>query len=198
MRRSDPQRDLDEFQSTVDLLRTNRPEASALELDAVKRRVLARAAHPSRPSRPGAVMRTRAAIVATLALGFAMSTAGAGLAVSGFTGNDQASVAQYPAPPAPQPQVTPPTPQTEVLGEEQTPSAPGAEEEEAPAALPEQEVAPETPPGAAPEVQPERQVSTGLQGEELPFTGFAAIPVLLIGLALISVGLVTHRRSRIG
>ncbi len=194
MRRSDHQRDLDEFQSTVDLLRTNRPEASALELDAVKQRVLARAA---RPSRPGAVMRTRAAIVATLALGFAMSTAGAGLAVSGFAGNDQASVAQYPPPPAPQTEVTPPAPQTDVLGEEQTPSAPGAEEDEAPAAPPEQQVAPETP-GAAPEVQPERQVSTGLQGEELPLTGFAAIPVLLIGLALISIGLVTHRRSRIG
>jgi hypothetical protein len=186
-------RDLDELQSTVDMLRANRPEASALELDAVKQRVLVRAARPSRPSRAGAVMRTRAAIVVTLTLGFAMSTAGAGLAVSGFAGNDQASVAQYPPPPAPQTQVTPPPPQTEVLGEEQTPPA----EEEAPAALPEQQVAPETP-GAAPEVQPERQVSTGLQGEELPFTGFAAIPVLLIGLALISVGLVTHRRSRIG
>ena len=48
-------------------------------------------------------------------------------------------------------------------------------------------------------LQPTRQVESGTQGtggNELPFTGFAAIPILLGGVALLSVGLVLRRRTR--
>lgn len=142
-------------------------------------------------------MRSRAAILTTLVLGFTLSTAGAGLAVSGFAGNDQASVAQYPE------QVQPQTPAA--------PVAPGAAP--APQSAPEQQSAPEdqqvlpdSDNQAAPspdqnEVQPARQVTQGVTastGAELPFTGFAAIPVLLIGLALLGGGLVMRRSSRTG
>ena len=45
-------------------------------------------------------------------------------------------------------------------------------------------------------VQP-RQVESGADsGDELPFTGFLALPVLLGGVALLSAGLVLRRRTR--
>ena len=46
--------------------------------------------------------------------------------------------------------------------------------------------------------QPARQVEAGAQGsggEELPFTGFAAIPILLGGVALLTSGLVLRKRA---
>jgi hypothetical protein len=47
-------------------------------------------------------------------------------------------------------------------------------------------------------VQPARQVEAGAQatgGGELPFTGFAAIPILLGGVALLASGLVLRKRA---
>jgi hypothetical protein len=46
------------------------------------------------------------------------------------------------------------------------------------------------------DVQQPRQVETGANTGELPFTGFLALPVLLGGVALLSVGLVLRRRTR--
>lgn len=43
--------------------------------------------------------------------------------------------------------------------------------------------------------QETRQVSSN-DGNQLPFTGYAAIPVLLAGLALLSIGVVMRRRTR--
>ena len=45
------------------------------------------------------------------------------------------------------------------------------------------------------DVQPARQVEAGANNDELPFTGFAAIPVLIGGIALLSAGLVLRRRT---
>ena len=138
-------------------------------------------------------MRSRAAILSTLVLGFLLSSAGAGLAVTGFAGNDQASVAQYPETPVPQPPPTtngqPPAPPETAVPPQQV----VAPEQDV------QEVLPSTDEKAAPDVQPDRQVVAAVQAsdeEELPFTGFAAIPVLLIGLALLSGGLVMRRSAR--
>ena len=47
------------------------------------------------------------------------------------------------------------------------------------------------------DVQESRQVSAGADGgDELPFTGFLAIPVLIGGVALLSGGLVLRHRTR--
>jgi hypothetical protein len=44
--------------------------------------------------------------------------------------------------------------------------------------------------------QPTRQEAAAAQTSQLPFTGFAAIPVLLGGLALLTGGLILRRRTR--
>jgi hypothetical protein len=153
-------------------------------------------------------MRTRAAILSMLALGFLLSTTGAGLAVGGLADNDQASKAQYPPttpetttppPTTPESVPTPPdtsTPTTPPSGggalPEENESAP--EQENTP---PTDEVLPDT--GNAPEqseVQPARQLETTSAPSSLPFTGFAALPVLLLGLALLAGGLVMRRSTR--
>ena len=120
-------------------------------------------------------MKSRLAILCMLVFGMLLSTAGAGMAVSGFAGSD-ASTAQYGTD-------TPPG-GGEVLGDEDS----GAD------------VAPDDTSGAgespSSDVQPARQVEAGATTDsKLPFTGFAAIPVLLGGIALLSAGLVLRRRT---
>jgi hypothetical protein len=44
-------------------------------------------------------------------------------------------------------------------------------------------------------VQPARQVELGATSNELPFTGFVAIPVLVAGVALMGTGFVLRRRT---
>jgi hypothetical protein len=155
--------DLDDV---IRLLQDRRPEATELELDEIKQRVLRRAAQPRR-AQP---MKSRLAILAMLVLGFVFSTAGVGMAIGGLSGTNSASVAQYGS-------VTPfghtptPTPPGKVLGEEQHNN------------------------GQTTGLQPERQQENGSSGQ-LPFTGFAAIPVLLGGIALLSGGLMLRWRSR--
>ena len=99
----------DEFRPVIERLRADRPTATPLELDATKQRVLARVARP-RPTtrRSFSLMRTRAAILSMLALGFLLSTTGVGLAVSGLSDNNQASSAQYGPTPTPTSTNTPP------------------------------------------------------------------------------------------
>jgi hypothetical protein len=172
----------DELQPVVDALRANRPELSALELDAVKQRVHARVARqPGRRARSADLMKSRIAILATLVVGMLFSTAGASLAITGFASNsDKASVAQYGG--------------GEdkgggggggVLGEDEG-GGPTTQENNGGGG------------NGGNGVQPARQVEAGAQGseEQLPFTGFAAIPILLGGVALLTTGLVLRRRSR--
>src|SRR4051794_19841197 len=89
-----------DLQPVIHQLRAHRPEATALELDAVKQRVMARVSRPAgRRTRRAQLMKSRLVILTTLVLGMLMSTAGAGLAVSGLNGgNHNASIAQYSTP----------------------------------------------------------------------------------------------------
>jgi hypothetical protein len=159
-----------EFDDVIRLLRENRPEATELELDQIKQRVRRRTAQP--PSRRREAMKSRLAILSMLALGMIFSTTGAGLAVQGLT-NDDASVAQY-GPDQEQPAGG-------VLGED----VEGGGGEDAAGVEGDEEA-----------VQPARQVAVSSGGNELPFTGFLAIPVLIGGVALLSTGLVLRHRAR--
>jgi len=171
-------------------------------------------------------MRTRAAILSMLALGFLLSTTGVGLAVSGLSDNNQASSAQYGPTPTPTSTNTPPptsTPTSETPPATSTtpptttaptttttaPAAPapevttspapesnvlGEQKENKPQTQQPSEVLPEQAQTAPAAVQPARQVQEA-GSNELPFTGFAALPVLLLGLVLLSAGLVMRRSS---
>src|SRR3954467_3994627 len=88
----------DDLQPIIDQLRAHRPEATALELDAIKQRVRTRAGEPARRrTRRAELMKSRLVILTMLVLGMLLSTAGAGLAVSGLAANKSASTAAYPS-----------------------------------------------------------------------------------------------------
>ena len=127
-------------------------------------------------------MKSRVAILMMLVLGMLLSTAGAGLAITGLSGNGDASIAAYPPPTG-----TSPSGGGGVLGDQDSGSD----------VLPEEGASGPSGGGSAPGsgVQPARQTEAGAGSDELPFTGFAAIPILLGGLALLSVGLVLRRRT---
>jgi hypothetical protein len=199
-----------EFDDVIRRLEDERPQASARELDEIKQRVRRRAAEPSRRSQS---MKSRVAILGMLVTGMLFSTAGAGLAVSGIAdqSTNNAAVSQYGTPtPTPTPTSTPCPTETrkgnvspsEMQG---TGNAQGtgdcgeggvlpAEAENAPSE------ASESGGGVLPQeeegTQPERQQAAAVETTQLPFTGFAAIPVLLGGLALLTGGLVLRRRTR--
>ena len=115
-------------------------------------------------------MKSRLVILSMLVLGMLLSTTGAGLAVSGVTGN--AAQSQYP------------NEGGQVLGDED--QSQGGQD-----VLPEQDTGNQAPTP----VQPARQVESGAGNSQLPFTGFAAIPILLGGIALLTVGLVLRRKT---
>jgi hypothetical protein len=156
---------MQDFDDIVRLLREERPQASELELDQIKQRVMKHADAP----RKGQSMRSRFAILLMLVAGMLMSGTGAALSVQGFQGDDDASQAQYP---------TPSDDDGGVLGEEDAGGELGEEaENEAPA-------------------EEGGQVAAQVEaGDSLPFTGFAAIPVLIGGVALVGGGLALRRRA---
>ena len=171
-----------DLQPVIDQLRANRPEATALELDAIKQRVRARSSQPARrrTTRRAQLMKSRLVILSMLVFGMLLSTAGAGLAVSGLSGQNNASKAVYGG-------VTTPSGGGDVLGDEDSGTN----------VLPNSGGGNESPGGSEGNAtQPARQVEAGATtNSNLPFTGFAAIPVLLGGIALLSAGLVLRRRS---
>ena len=152
-------------------------------------------------------MKSRLAILAMLVTGMLFSTAGVGLALQGNGSN--ASVEQYAeCTPTPTGTVQPTQPgstqQGGVNGEvceeggvlpaeaTKTPSPDTGSESEEGGVLP----AEESQPPSESQTQPERQEAAAAETSQLPFTGFAAIPVLLGGLALLTGGLVLRRRTR--
>lgn len=151
------------------VLRELRPELPDERLQLVANR--ARAAAVSERMRPThrkeSFVRSRIAIVLMLVFGFALSGAGAGLAVSGAGGDATLSQeAQY------------------------------GEQEQAPALKPGSGVKGEVETSAPAATQVTRQLGAESNETQLPFTGFAAIPILLLGVFLLASGAVLNRSSR--
>ena len=147
-------------------------------------------------------MKSRVAILGMLVTGVLFSTAGAGLALQ----SDNAAVTQYGTPTPTPTYVCTPTGNVNAA-ENQAPSADEcgetgvlpAEAENAPSPAAESDTGttgtlPSTDSNTG--TQPERQAAAAAEGSDLPFTGFAAIPVLLGGLALLTGGLLLRRRTR--
>jgi hypothetical protein len=191
---TDPDHDLDELAAR---LRRERPDMSDDAFARVHDRVVARA--PQRRRTPRASIAT-AVLVAT---GLLFTGGGASLAVSGLASDTTAVKAQYapPTPPATPP--TPPTPGVSIQGGVDTSTTPTTpttpttttdagvqgESDENPSlgTQGEQDQAPAEAP---------QQVAVGSGGDTLPFTGFAAIPIVVIGAILIAAGALLRRRTQ--
>lgn len=180
--------DRDHLEQIAARLRDERPQADAPELDRIKLRVLGARTNAGRAWLPAAIhlygkgtlMTSRIAITVLLALGIMMSATGATLAVSGLTDADSAAQVQYP-----------PNNNGDEGGREEGGGQGG---EEAGGGGGSQAVlAGEAAGGNA---QAAEQVAAGGQGGNLAFTGFAALPLLVLGVGLFGAGLVMRRRSR--
>ena len=128
-------------------------------------------------------MKSRLVILSMLVLGMLLSTTGAGLAVTGLSAGQRERRAVRHGDPDAQHHAA-----GNVLGDEDSGNN----------ALPEDNNGGGTSPsgGGDNAVQPARQVEAGADtNSSLPFTGFAAVPILLGGIALLSAGLVLRRRT---
>ena len=203
-------------------LRSARPELTPLELDRIKRESRARADgkprfHVQREKK--IIMKTRATILAVLVSGIVLSGTGAALGLSGIgAGDDSAGQIQYPSATVPcteqdsgqsgaQNGTTGTNGSDEACGHGSEgvsgnhgssggPTVLGETTTKAPSGANQPVVAGTQASGTAPAAaaQPTRQVALESNGS-LPFTGYAAIPVLLLGLALIGTGVVMRRRT---
>lgn len=211
----------DELADTADLLRSERATINP-DTDERLRRRLDRAA--ARPARAG---RSSVAIALCLMFGALFSVGGTSLAVSGLSSSGvTAKSAQYAPPtqttPANQqttqssqqtpaggtpssttPGTTTPGSGTEVLGQEDSQQDIADEEgvagEEGGGDGGSRNgagVAGETGSDAGSPEQPARQVAAS-NAEGLPFTGYASVPLLLLGIALLASGAVLRRRTRL-
>lgn len=124
-------------------------------------------------------MKPRIAVVFVLSLGLLMSGSGATLAV--ISDSDNAGKVQYPDLTEEGGQQGAKDEVGDVLGSEETNGGDqggGADD--------------------APAIQEERQVGSSGGGGDLPFTGFLAIPLLVIGVMLLVAGGVMRTRTRPG
>lgn len=201
-----PSRDIpDELLGVAEQLESHRPQLSGLDADAIKLRAMAHGAKTAtRTSKKGTFMRSRLAITSMLAFGVLMTSSGAALGVSALSTTPSASQAQYGTsvpvdnpggqvlgktvvtPPPILDGVPPPTPvdedpASEVLAD----VAQGGEDGDVAATT----AGDDAPLAAA---QASRQLESD-GSAELPFTGYAAVPTLLIGIGLLAMGLILRR-----
>jgi hypothetical protein len=153
----------------AEVLQAEHPRPDGLELDRMKTRAMSQATR-TRARRKDSLMRSRLVILTMLVFGVVLSGSGATLAVTGLSGDGSAGEAQY--------------------GEE----AVGPREESGGGTTNNNTLGSGNSTGRN-QAQATRQLESD-DGNELPFTGYAAIPVLLIGLGLLAFGLIMRRRAR--
>ena len=164
----------DSEETTERLLRAERATATSLDLDRIKLQAIRQAERP-RPSfyarQKGMLMKSRLALTMVIAAGFMLSTTGATLAITGNSGSGSAAQSQY---------------------QNIHPIDTGNENEgnDAPVVLGTEDTA-----DSAPQAPAAEQVAVVSDSDSLPFTGFVAIPLLLIGIALLSLGAVLRRKA---
>jgi hypothetical protein len=172
-----------------DRLRAERPRLDADGQARVRETVAARF-----PDRFPASPRLSLGIAALLAAGLVLSGGGAAAAISGFAADTTAVNAQYSTPTGSPPVSGSGTRGSTVgvAGETDTnptntSTSPSlgtqGEPDEAP-----------TPPATA--NAPSQVVAAADSGDTLPFTGFAAIPIVIVGALLIAAGALLRRRTR--
>lgn len=196
-----PSRDIpDEFLGVAEQLESHRPQLSGLDADRIKLRAMAHGAKTAtRNSTKGTFMRSRLAITSMLAFGVLMTSSGAALGVSALSTTPSASQAQY----------------GQVLGESvegEEPGAPtlggggngevagdsagggdgGGDGGEVAGDSADGEVAGDSADAPLATAQASRQLESD-GSAELPFTGYAAVPTLLIGIGLLAMGLILRR-----
>ncbi len=178
----------DDFREVERRLANAKPDLTALELDTAKVRIKKSVAkQPGMFARKkGSFMKSRVALVCVLALGVFMSGTGATLAVSGFANSGSAGSTQYPSNTHHQKQGHHVVEAADSNGCTNGSSGNGAGNGSNCA---ENEVE------AVDAAAVEQTAVTGSESS-LPFTGFAAIPVLIIGLGLLGAGVAMRFRRR--
>jgi hypothetical protein len=158
-------------------------------------------------------MRSRLAILTMLVLGFALSASGTGLAISGISGDGAVSAeVQYGSPKPPGdvlgghhsggPKNCGPKPGgpkpcgPKPGGPKPGGPKPGAKAKGSRAGT--NTAATRREQDATSSVQSARQIGAGVGAGSLPFTGWAAMPVLVLGLGLLTTGLLLRRRVNRG
>ena len=199
--------------SLEDLLRENRPTLTPVELDGVKQRAISQANRKTDIYGWKGIRIMRPRLVATSLLVAGMFFTGSGATLAVISDSQSAGVVQYPettvptettptttttTPPADN--TTPPPSGNEVLGENFSGGSPQkapSDESGGNEVLGENASGGSAPAAAdQPDVQSARQLGTSGGGDELPFTGFAAIPVLLVGILMLSTGIALRRSMR--
>jgi hypothetical protein len=148
-------------------LRSERPELSALQMDAVKGNVRRRVQTRGNQFPGRSLMKSRLALTLVLVLGLMMTGTGATIAITGASDNGSAGVAQY---------------GTGNNGNNGNEGGNLAGEEQGG--------------GGGENTQPAEQVAAQGGSGSLPFTGFVALPLLIGGAALAGTGAVMRRRTR--
>ncbi len=183
-----------------DRLRAERPRLDTDGEARVRETVAARLT-----DRPRASRRVSIAVVALLAAGLTLTGGGAAIAISGLAADTTAVNAQYstPVPPVATPPVppgtTPPvsgsgTPGVSIQGGvDTTPTNTSTDKAPTLGAQGNPDET-DTAPGAAD--APNQVVAAADSGDTLPFTGFAAIPIIVVGAMLIAAGALLRRRTR--
>ena len=170
-------------------LRDSRPELPADRMASVAARARSRARASVLPhvNTKESFLRSRIAITLMLVLGFGFSSAGVGMAVQGVNSQDtSAAEAQYGK--SDQPPLVPAPDRNEVQDEVDEGKNPTGDRGGNDVAGQDDQV-------AGDQAQESRQLGAESGSDELPFTGFAAIPVLLMGFALLTAGFVLRRRA---
>jgi hypothetical protein len=172
-------------------LRAERPVLAPIALDAVHQRVARSAARRRRSRRPSL------AVALCLCFGIVLSSTGTGMAISGLSSDSETAVqAQYPKDTTVAAQgeaastPTPATPTTAAASA--APTLAPTDADLAP------EAAVNASAGGTDAAQSTQQLAAAAGDATLPFTGFAAIPVVGLGIVLLAGGLVLRRRQRPG